>query len=151
MKTRLVIVTMCCVFMSLVSCENQNHENQNQPVVAPQPPCLDISGHITNSDGEPLESILVTLKESDNWWWTEKRRYSDKDGFYSYSQQYEGSDFSLIEWPAEVTIIVTDTAGLYQSQTQTVSIQIRQRYPDSPKLSKYVDGIATADFVLREK
>lgn len=148
MKTKLFFATMCCVLMTLVSCERQN-----QPDVAPAPPCLDISGKVTNSDGQPLESIQITLEKSDSWWWTDRRRYSDEYGTYVYREMYYGdyTQYKQIEWPAEVTVIVTDTAGIYQSQTRTVSIQTRQRYPDRPEYADYIDGIATADFILQKK
>ena len=148
MNTKWKIATLCCMMLTLISCEKQN---QHQPDVPPQPSYLSISGKVTNSAGLPLQSIQITLEKSDSWWWTDKQMYSDKDGIYSYLQQYQKLDLTQIEWPAEVTILAIDTAGIYQQQTRTVSVQIRKRYPDLPEYAEYIDGIAIADFVLREK
>ena len=150
MKTKWIMAALCSVVLVLISCDKQS-QTPEPPVVSPQPPYISISGRITNSDGQPLDSIQVMIEKNDSWWWHEHQLYSDTDGIYSFDSQYElSSDWTHIEWPSEVTVTTHDLAGIYESRTQTFPVQLTIRYPETPELKGYIDGIVSADFVLHK-
>ena len=60
-------------------------------------------------------------------------------------------DYRLLEWPTDLTIIAQDTSGMYETQSQTFSVELRQRYPKIEELNYIYDGFVIANFVLKKK
>ena len=153
-----MLAAICGIMVSLNGCKQE--EPQEGYVEPPAPPYMELSGTVTNEEGQALAAIQVSLdstKIERNDWGTfplseiERKIYTDKEGGYRVYYDYIGSDYDPVKWPLEITIVACDTTGLYETQTKTVPVENRIRYPNYTNLSRYVDGIVTANFVLKKR
>ena len=146
---RKIIFLLFCLFSSQLSCG----EIRTEP---PAPSSLTIRGLVTNEANQPLASIQMHVDTAD---WTKMNlgyipfynigdsTYSDKQGEYIREYEVSYDNMLLSEWPSEIIVVAVDTAGVYETQAQQVSVQIEQ--PFLPQFNTTF-GIATADFVLRK-
>lgn len=145
-----LIVALCAV--SIVGCKTRSNGEF-------EPTYLYIDGVITNEDGTPLNTIQVSVDTAnfaiilkpENLWYQEGLGISDKEGKYSLSYMYNGVFKLSNEWPAEITLIATDTAGIYETQAQKFSIKEHSRAKYDPNQNLNTDGIVKADFVMKKK
>jgi len=107
-------------------------------------PRLVIRGTVTNTDDEPLQGIYVAVygvrEEIEQELLTYNYAITDAAGKYTIIR-YRGHDV-----PADMTVVATDPAGVYQEQLQIVPIQY-----DTLKTyrgQEPYNGYVTADFVL---
>lgn len=153
MKTKIyfwLCATLCVLSLTMSGCKEDKPTDGRHPA----PPYISVTGIITGEDGSPIESIRIVADSSalnsDNWWQTDQEEYSANDG--SYALLYMSSvDYRLIKWPTELTLIAQDTSGMYETQSQTFPIEMRQRYPNIKDLNYVYDGWVTANFVLKKK
>ena len=147
---RSVLVSLCAI--AIVGCKKKDEPTTS---CMPCPPYLSVHGTITNEEGLSLDSIQVTLQKEDAWWWSNCIEYTNEIGTYEYFNATSSSGFLygiIEEFPAEVTVIATDTTGVYETQKQTCTVVERIRYPENPDWRHmYIDGIATANFVMKRK
>lgn len=146
---RKIVFILFCLFSSQLSCG----ETRIEP---PAPSSLTIRGLVTDESHQPLASIQIhvdtagmTKIESGYipFYSIGDSTYSDKQGEYIREYEVSYDNMLLSEWPSEITVVAVDTAGVYETQAQQVSVQIEQ--PFLPQFNTTF-GIATADFVLRK-
>ena len=148
-----VLVVLWGLFITLIGCEKDGPDC----IMIPPPSGIVVSGTITDEAGSPIESIQIVADSSSfnigKWRDIEQKEYSDKKGLYRI-QYTSDVDFESVKWPTELTVIAKDTSDIYETQTQTFAIELRQRYQNLPIGEKYsyiLDGYVTADFVLQKK
>ena len=147
------LVVLWGLYIMLIGCEKDGPDC----VMIPPPSGIVVSGTITDEVGSPIESIQIVADSSSfyigKWRDIEQKEYSDKKGLYRI-QYTSDVDFESVKWPTELTVIAKDTSDIYETQTQTFAIELRQRYQNLPIGKKYsyiLDGYVTADFVLQKK
>jgi len=153
MKTKFnlwMLAALCVLSLTQIGCKDKKMDD----ILHPAPSYIGVGGTVMNETGSPLHSIRMVASSSslnsDNWWGLDKEEYSDKDG--SYSLMYMTPvDFRLVKWPTELIITAQDTSGIYETQSQTFPVELRQRYPKIEKLNFIYDGLVKANFVLRKK
>ena len=148
-----VLVVLWGLFITLIGCEKDGPDC----IMIPPPSGIVVSGTITDEVGSPIESIQIVADSASfnigKWRDIEQKEYSDKKGLYRI-QYTSDVDFESVKWPTELTVIAKDTSDIYETQTQTFAIELRQRYQNLPIGKKYsyiLDGYVTADFVLQKK
>ena len=110
-------------------------------------PRLVIRGHVENEAGEALSGIHVAVFGV--------RGGKEKDIlFYNYALTDSAGMYTIIRYrgrevPAEVTVVATDSGGVYQEQVLFVPFTYNEVYKEGKKIP--YDGFATADFVLRRQ
>ena len=154
----LMLSALCQVVVCLSSCK-MNDEDIGC-VLIPAPEKLELSGIITNEDGQSLAAIQISIDDTKLerneydlciiWSW-DSVKYTNRDGGYKISFEYGGDPYSPTAWPSELTVIAKDTTGIYETDTKTVSVNSRYRYPDDAKYGHIIDGSAIADFVLHKR
>lgn len=140
-----LVIAVCAIL--LISCK------QKETLCAESiEPSFFITGNITTEDGLPLEGIQVCV-DTNNFAldlnqnkWQIKKESSNKEGLYGLHYMYKKFP-KYIEWPSEVMLIAIDTAGIYESQTRTFQIQVRET--DDPKITNGL--VSGADFVMKKK
>ena len=147
---RSVLVALCAI--AIVGCKKKDEPTTS---CMPFAPYLSVDGVVTNEDGLPLDSIQITLQKEDAWWWSNRAIYTNEIGAYDYmeSTHQKGVDYfyGTVDWPSEVTVIATDTTGVYETQIKTCPIVETMRYPEDTTLHMYIDGLATVNFVMKKK
>jgi len=111
-------------------------------------PRLVISGQISNSDSVALSGIYVSVfgvrqeKETD----INTYNYAVSDSVGKYTMiRYRGR-----EVPAEVTLVVTDSTGIYQEQLRVCEVRYDSVYVAKEGRKIPFNGFVTADFVLSQ-
>ena len=110
-------------------------------------PRLVIRGHVENEAGEALSGIHVAIFGV--------RSEQEKDIlFYNYALTDSAGMYTIIRYrgrevPAEVTVVATDSGGVYQEQVLFVPIVYDEKENNGNK--EPYNGFATADFVLRRQ
>lgn len=153
-KTMLFIAALCCLCAGLASCEPKPEE------CPPAPPILYISGTVADATGQPLQSIQINivlperekeLYELGVFGDMDLTDYSDENGEFSIDiWRYEHSRLTPESWSPEITVVATDTADIYETQTNVFSVKNEVRYPESSMYKDIIDGYVTADFLLRK-
>lgn len=154
MKTKFFLFAMVAVFFA--ACKTNEPEQQNpgpSDVINPAPPYITIYGMITNEQQQPLANIKVIVDSTAFAFELEDVRdlirYSSEDGTYHISFQ---DLYAQTTWPKEITVTAQDTLDIYESQTCTVPVTEKVRYPDAgPGYDHIRDAFATANFVLKKK
>lgn len=173
MKTKIfncLIVAFCAVLFGACHPIEPEYRHTDGPLML-------IGGSITNEEGQPVDSIYVSVDTAacdfsyDVWWreqwwnvslWNKplgndeptwdianRKDYSDKDGKYGLLYIFHlGIKLPYNEWPTELTLIATDSTGVYETQSQTFPVDVHLYYPDD---STEVYGIVKADFVMKKK
>lgn len=110
-------------------------------------PRLVIRGHVENEAGEALSGIHVAVFGV--------RSEKEKDILsYNYALTDSAGQYAIIRYrgrevPAEVTVVATDSGGVYQEQVLFVPI-VYDKTDNNGSKEPY-NGFATADFVLRRQ
>ena len=111
-------------------------------------PRLFVSGKVMNSEKQPLGGIYVSVYGV--------RKENEPDiPTYNYARTDDSGNYTIIryrgrETPAEITVVATDSTGLYQEQTVFVPVLYDSVTVETEKILQ--NGYATAEFVLsREK
>ena len=127
-------------------CSNNNRADKPEPD-APGAPRLVVSGHVTNTANEPLLGIAVSVFGV--------REAQETDILsYNYALTDSAGQYTIIryrgrELPVEVTVVATDSAGLYAEQTRICQVSydsIQTGY--TPNTKSPYNGFVTADFIL---
>lgn len=157
-KTAWSFVIACSLCIIVTSCK----PNNGPDVPPPAPPRLEISGIVSDVYNNPLEGIqiTITLPEMEKKWAdaglfgdnVKLIGYSDAQGTFAFAfWKYNNSDDGYDEpWSREITVIATDPKGIYETQEIVFPITAQTRYSDIPKYKNYIDGLVTANFVLRQ-
>lgn len=109
-------------------------------------PRLIVEGKVSNTSGEALPGIYVSIYGV--------REANEKDIlFYNYAVTDTAGQYTIIryrgrEQPAEVTVVATDSTGIYQEQTIFAPVVYRKEWSYITNSEVPYDGIVTADFVL---
>ncbi len=147
MKTKVFkFLTIAICAISLCGCKQT--EGPTEIIV----PHFIISGAITTEEGLPLEGIHVNVDTSNFALdlslkrWQNTKGLSGTDGLYRFGYMCKTNTLR-VEWPSEVTLIATDTAGIYATQTKTFPIEVLQT--DAPKVTNGL--VSDADFVMHKK
>ncbi|MCR5050953.1 MAG: hypothetical protein K6A36_07720 [Paludibacteraceae bacterium] len=138
-------IAICAI--SLIGCKQKEN-----PSVESIEPSFYITGTISTEDGLPLEGIQVCVDTTNfaldlsQMKWQIKKGLSNKEGLFGLHYMYKSFP-KTIEWPSEVTLIATDTTDMYESQTRTYPIQVRET--GDPKITNGL--VSEADFVMHKK
>ena len=114
--------------------------------MSPGLPRMIISGKVTNTSSEPLEGIYVAVFGV--------REPEEKDIItYNYAITDTAGQYTIIryrgrELPTEVTVVATDSTGVYQEQVifAPVTYDKEYRYSNEP-----YNAFVNADFVLSQQ
>ena len=124
-----------------------NGYTDNRPYPSNGSPRLVVSGHVTDTANQPLPGIAVSVFGV--------REAQEPDILsYNYALTDSAGRYTIVryrgrELPVEVTVVATDSAGLYQEQSRICQVSydsIQTGYSSSSK-SPY-NAFVTADFVL---
>ena len=155
MKIHLFIIISLSVVLSLcISCRNKGDSAEiDDPswyneADASGLPRLVISGQINNTNHEALSGIYVSVfgvrQEMETNIITYNYAVSDSLGQYLIIR-YRGR-----ELPAEVTLVATDSTGLYQEQLRVCEIIYDSVFIEREGRNIPYNGYVTADFVLSQ-
>ncbi len=142
------------VMFSLISCENK--QTGGDPTVAPAPSQFVVMGSVTDDANQPIRSIKITVNDpkvsSEVWsFYYADLCYSDKEGNFGFPIASKYDRWEDVEFPEELTLTAKDTAGIYETQTKTFSVEVRHRYPEGTQWYVVRDGHVHADFMLKKK
>ena len=135
--------------LGLIGCSNSKGGNYDAypPDSENGTPRMVVKGKVTNTADEPLQGIYVAIYGV--------REPSEPDVLsYNYALTDSACRYTIVryrgrELPVEVTVVATDSAGLYQEQSRICQVSydsIQTGYSSSSK-SPY-NAFVTADFVL---
>ena len=142
MKKYLFIIVLTLICFSSVGCSKRD----TYEPIPPGLPRMIISGTVTNTSSEPLEGIHVSVfgvREPDEIdIITYNYAITDTAGQYTIIR-YRGR-----EMPTEVTVVATDSTGVYQEQVifAPVTYDTEYRYGNEP-----YNAFVNADFVLSQQ
>lgn len=131
--------------VGLIGCSSkEGNYDPSIPDIANGAPRLVVKGTVTNTADEPLQGIYVAIygvREADE---PDVLSYNyaltDKTGNYTIVR-YRGR-----EYPTEVTVVATDSTGVYEEQLLFAPVTydtIKTYYGNQP-----YNALVTADFVL---
>ena len=148
-----MLVAICYLSTWLVSCENKE---PNDLTVAPSPSQFIVMGSVVDDANQPIPSIKISLDDpkvsSEEWsYYYANLCYSDKEGYFSFPIASNTSSWSEVEFPEELTLTAKDTAGIYETQTKTFTVEVLHRYPEGTQWYIVRDGHVQADFVLKRQ
>lgn len=154
----LIIFIFFAVALASAGCAMKNSHDPYNPYIDPEnsdggdyysltngAPRLVIKGTVTNDTDETLQGIYVAIygvrgeKEKDIL--TYNYAITDSAGRYEIIR-YRGR-----ELPTEVTVVATDSTGIYKEQTLFAPVQYTYVTVNGNTQQPY-DGYVTADFVL---
>ena len=149
-KSPFIIISLFAFLSICIGCA---HKPSTEPdyiddVLSAGIPRLVISGQITNTDNEVLPGIYVSVfgvrQEQEADIITYNYAVSDSLGKYTIIR-YRGR-----ELPAELTLVATDSTGLYQEQLRICEISYDSVYVKYENRKIPYNGFVTADFVLSQ-
>lgn len=152
-KNRLIVILLIAILIVCVGCANKNSSDPRSgywfdPPTSFGAPRLVINGQITNTANEALPGIYVSVfgvrqpMEADII--TYNYAVSDSLGKYTIIR-YRGR-----ELPAELTLVATDSTGMYQEQLQICEITYDTVFVENEGQKIPYNGFVTADFVLSQ-
>lgn len=153
----LFLIALCSVFVGCTARKDRNpaeengggwwivnHEGTESGYYTSASPRLIVTGTVTNSADQPLSGIYVAVpsvrepKEPDILTYN----YSITDSLGQYTViRYRGR-----EVPTEITVIATDSTGLYPEQYIFAPVTYDSAYVEKQKIP--FNGYVTADFKL---
>ena len=141
MKKHLFIIVLTLICFSSVGCSKRD---TYEPIPLGLPRMI-ISGKVTNTSSEPLPGIYVAVFGV--------REPEEKDIItYNYAITDTAGQYTIIryrgrEMPTEVTVVATDSTGVYQEQVifAPVTYDKEYRYSNEP-----YNAFVNADFVLSQ-
>ena len=142
MKKHLFIIVLTLICFSSVGCSKRD----TYEPIPPGLPRMIISGKVTNTSSEPLEGIYVAVFGV--------REPDEKDIItYNYAITDTAGQYTIIryrgrELPTEVTVVATDSTGVYQEQVifAPVTYDIGYQYG-----YEQYNAFVNADFVLSQQ
>ena len=142
MKQHLFIIVLTLICFSSVGCSKRD----TYEPIPPGLPRMIISGKVTNTSSEPLEGIYVAVFGV--------REPDEKDIItYNYAITDTAGQYTIIryrgrELPTEVTVVATDSTGVYQEQVifAPVTYDIGYQYG-----YEQYNAFVNADFVLSQQ
>ena len=142
MKKHLFIIVLTLICFSSVGCSKRD----TYEPIPPGLPRMIISGTVTNTSSEPLEGIYVSVFGV--------REPDEKDIItYNYAITDTAGQYTIIryrgrEMPTEVTVVATDSTGVYEEQVifAPVTYDKEYRYSNEP-----YNAFVNADFVLSQQ
>ena len=142
MKKHLFIILLTLICFSSVGCSKRD---TYEPIPLGLPRMI-ISGKVTNTSSEPLEGIYVSVFGV--------REPEEKDIItYNYAITDTAGQYTIIryrgrEMPTEVTVVATDSTGVYEEQVifAPVTYDKEYRYSNEP-----YNAFVKADFVLSQQ
>ena len=146
-KNRHIIVLLIAIFAICAGCA---HRDAAEPPIPTEYAAarLVISGKVSNTDNKPLEGICVSVfgvresMEED----IKTYNYAITDSLGQYSMiRYRGR-----ELPKEVTLVATDSTGLYKEQSRVCTIMYDSIFVEEEGRKMPYNGFVTADFVLSQ-
>lgn len=148
----LAAMIICSISFFVAGCKSKEPDIHNSAS-----PSFTISGIVANEDKQLLDSIQLVLDYTAFSEWKEFEvldsldalkfsKYTDMQGEYQISiAKIHVEDTT---WPSEVSITAYDPAGIYESQTLKVPVEIFDGFPNYPQLEGYICGKAQTDFIL---
>ena len=141
MKKHLFIIVLTLICFSSVGCSKRD----TYEPIPPGLPRMIISGKVTNTSSEPLQGIHVAVFGV--------REPDEKDIItYNYAITDTAGQYTIIryrgrELPTEVTVVATDSTGLYQEQIifAPITYDTVYIYGNEP-----YNAYVKADFVLSQ-
>lgn len=153
-KNSLIIISIIAILTVCIGCENKNgasypgYENGFYPSGSSGVPRLVINGQISNTNNEVLSGIYISVfgvrQEDEADIMTYNYAVSDSLGKYTIIR-YRGR-----ELPTELTLVATDSTGLYQEQSRICEITYDSVYSEIERRKIPYNGFVTADFVLSQ-
>ena len=142
MKQHLFIIVLTLICFSSVGCSKRD----TYEPIPPGLPRMIISGKVTNTSSEPLQGIYVAVFGV--------REPDEKDIItYNYAITDTAGQYTIIryrgrELPTEVTVVATDSTGVYQEQVifAPVTYDIGYQYG-----YEQYNAFVNADFVLSQQ
>ena len=161
MKTKLpFFAVLCCSCIMLIACG----KDEPDCIMHPAPPSLIVSGCVTNTGQQPLESIHIvldsviydtgyTMLDSIFIWraaeYSVKTEYTNKEGKFTISYAHDYMDYGM-EWPSRIVLTAQDTSGVYASLTDTFPVVMTKSFPNMMQFQKLMHGTVSANFVLEK-
>lgn len=110
------------------------HTDEETSPIPGASPAESVFGYITDEAGNPLEIIQIDafLDEALIQSYSDGPKlpldYSDKDGYYAFGQASEYGYYLARELPLvkDVYVVVSDTAGIYETQVQHIQMIYRK-------------------------
>ena len=142
MKKHLFIIVLILICFSSVGCSKRN----TYEPIPPGLPRMIISGTVTNTSSEPLEGIYVSVFGV--------REPDEKDIItYNYAITDTAGQYTIIryrgrELPTEVTVVATDSTGVYQEQVIFAPVTYDKEYRSG---NEPYNAFVNADFVLSQQ
>jgi len=142
MKKHLFIIVLTLICFSSVGCSKRN----TYEPIPPGLPRMIISGTVTNTSSEPLEGIYVSVFGV--------REPDEKDIItYNYAITDTAGQYTIIryrgrELPTEVTVVATDSTGVYQEQVIFAPVTYDKEYRSG---NEPYNAFVNADFVLSQQ
>ena len=142
MKKHLFIIVLTLICFSFVGCSQRD----TYEPIPPGLPRMIISGTVTNTSSEPLQGIHVAVFGV--------REPEEKDIItYNYAITDTAGQYTIIryrgrEMPTEVTVVATDSTGVYQEQILFAPISYDTAYVYGNEL---FNAFVNADFVLSQQ
>ena len=150
-KNNLFIIQFAVCLMCLshfIGCSVKDSPNTNGMDEINGAPRLVVRGSVNNTEGSALSGIYVAIygvrdeKEKDIL--TYNYAVTGTDGRYEIIR-YRGR-----ELPTEVTIVATDSCGIYEEQWLFAPVRYDSVYTNHRNKEPF-NGIVTADFTLQKK
>ena len=152
-KNHYTILSLIAILFVCIGCANKTNQNPGPGYWFDGPedtgaPRLVINGQITNTANDTIPGIYVSVfgvrqpMESDII--TYNYAVSDSLGKYTIIR-YRGR-----ELPAELTLVATDSTGMYQEQLRICEITYDSVYSNKEGRKIPYNGFVTADFVLSQ-
>ena len=142
-----VLVTLLeiAVLSGFIGCSVKNQDSYEYMTGAPR---LVINGTVSNEEGKALGGIYVAIygvrEETEQDLLTYNYAVTDQNGRYEIIR-YRGRELAN-----EVTVVATDSGGIYEEQWQFAPIRYDSTYT-APRIKEPTNGFATADFILKKK
>jgi len=142
MKKHLFIIVLTLICFSSVGCSKRD----TYEPIPPGLPRMIISGTVTNTSSEPLEGIYVSVFGV--------REPDEKDIItYNYAITDTAGQYTIIryrgrELPTEVTVVATDSTGVYQEQVIFAPVTYDKEYRSG---NEPYNAFVNADFVLSQQ
>ena len=151
-KYTLILFLAALVAYSVTGCAYEasgpRDAGSNSEEVDPGLPRLVVSGLVSDTAGHALEGISVAVYGV--------REHDEQPLItYNYALTDTAGQYTIIryrgrELPTEVTVVATDSAGIYREQTIYAPVTY-DSIPISDDIKQPYDAFATADFVLSQE
>ena len=154
-KNRHIIVLLIAIFAICAGCA---HRDAAEPAFSDKAtadeataagvPRLVISGKVSTTDNKPLQGIYVSI-------FGVRQPMEEDIKTYNYAISDELGEYTIIryrgrELPTELTVVASDSTGLYQEQSRICEITYDSVFVEEQERKMPFNGFVTADFVLSQ-